>query len=475
MQRWTRLIGLLGGALLSLSCGSSSDSPSPEPEINYVLTARPLTSEACEAGAHFAEPLRVAVRTAGDAPELGVGVPVNFTVVSGNTVLDSSVARSNAEGDALMTLTCATIAGGSTNHVRASVEAANPAEWVFATVGVAPAMLRLQGRDPLMWDSVVFTPAQARLIRIEGIGLDQYGNDIAPEQAVSWSLSGGGSIVSATTEFRSAGSDCNTSPFLVLPRPETCISNQWSLASTLGQQVLNANSVRFPQAIGRFHVRVLPGPLHYTQTPAGPTPVTSLTVATTSTPFQLLVTDGSGQPIPRFRVQFFWYASDLQCGGKVNPLVAGDSIYCGRIVYTDNAGTAGVTLTAGTRAGPFGLKARLNDALEGEVQWYLSIVPDVPTRLRVVTGDQQVGTTGQPLAIALTVVAEDQYLNQVPDRVVTWSVTTGGGTLGSASSTTDGFGRASTTWTLGNTVGNQTVTAAIGAVTVVFTANAVAP
>lgn len=425
------------------------------------------------AGAHFAEPLKVAVRTGGDAPELGVGVPVQFSVVSGDAVLDSAVARSDAAGDAYMTLTCATLAGYN-NYIRASVEGSQ-VEWIFRVASVAPSMLQLQGRDPLMWDSVVFTPAQVRLLPIEGIGLDQYGNSIDPEEVVAWSLSGGGSLVAAETQFKRAGFDCNTSPFSLSPNPETCITNQWSLASSLGLQVLQATSLRVPQTTTRFRVRVVPGPLHYIQTPPGPVPLTNLTAGTTSGPFQLQVVDGNSQPIPRIRAQFTWMTSDGRCGGRVNAIGAGDSIRCGRVTYTDGTGTAVVTLSAGTHAEAFDLKARLNDALGSEERWSVWVVADAPTRLRAVVGDQQVGTTGQPLAVPLTVVAEDQFNNQVPDRLVSWSVTSGGGSLGAASSTTNGLGRATAEWTLGPALGNQTVTAAIGAVTVVFTATAVAP
>jgi plastocyanin len=76
------------------------------------------------------------------------------------------------------------------------------------------------------------------------------------------------------------------------------------------------------------------------------------------------------------------------------------------------------------------------------------------------SGDGQTGTAGTALANPLAVVVSR---DGVPEEgvAVSWSVLTGGGTLGGASSSTNGQGIATMPWTLGTTAGDQTVRATV--------------
>jgi plastocyanin len=75
-----------------------------------------------------------------------------------------------------------------------------------------------------------------------------------------------------------------------------------------------------------------------------------------------------------------------------------------------------------------------------------------------VSGGGQTADVGEELANPL-VVRITQDGAALSGRTVTWSVTAGGGSVDPTSSTTDGSGNASTTWTLGPSEGANTVQA----------------
>jgi alpha-tubulin suppressor-like RCC1 family protein len=103
---------------------------------------------------------------------------------------------------------------------------------------------------------------------------------------------------------------------------------------------------------------------------------------------------------------------------------------------------------------------------------------DSPTRVPVATelekagGDVQEGVVARALTTPLSVRVLDDRGDPMPDVAVSWTVTSGGGSL-QASNTTNVRGVAEAIWTLGTTVGEQTVRAAAdGAGAVSFTATA---
>lgn len=77
------------------------------------------------------------------------------------------------------------------------------------------------------------------------------------------------------------------------------------------------------------------------------------------------------------------------------------------------------------------------------------------------TTDAQTATVGQQTASALSVVVKDQNGNVISDVPVTWTVVSGGGSVGSATSKTDNNGMATTTFTVGTTAGNNVVSATL--------------
>lgn len=82
----------------------------------------------------------------------------------------------------------------------------------------------------------------------------------------------------------------------------------------------------------------------------------------------------------------------------------------------------------------------------------------VGVNAQIIAGDQQSAVGGQFLPIPLQVLVTDQLGKPLSGQSVTYTVTSGGGSLSSGgNATTDSRGIAAVSWTLGSTVGLQTV------------------
>ena len=94
-------------------------------------------------------------------------------------------------------------------------------------------------------------------------------------------------------------------------------------------------------------------------------------------------------------------------------------------------------------------------------------------RLEMVDGDQQVGRPGARLPKALVVRLVDEADQPIPDRLVAWVVSAGGGGVRPVADSTDSGGIAAAEWTLGSEIGTHTVEAVVSRVGLVtFTATA---
>lgn len=86
----------------------------------------------------------------------------------------------------------------------------------------------------------------------------------------------------------------------------------------------------------------------------------------------------------------------------------------------------------------------------------------VATNITVNAGsDAQSGTVGQPLINPISVRVTDQNGNAMANTPVTWTVETGGGSVASATTSTDGNGNTSVVWTLGTAAGANTLKASL--------------
>ena len=123
--------------------------------------------------------------------------------------------------------------------------------------------------------------------------------------------------------------------------------------------------------------------------------------------------------------------------------VAGVATFSG--LSLDKSGT-GYTLVASTSGLTSATSAGFN------------ITAGAATTLVLVSGGGQSAAPDSLLPLPIVVKVSDSLGNGVSGRTVTFAVGTGGGSVGTASATTDATGSASTTWTLGSTAGAQTLT-----------------
>jgi hypothetical protein len=105
-------------------------------------------------------------------------------------------------------------------------------------------------------------------------------------------------------------------------------------------------------------------------------------------------------------------------------------------------------------------------------------VRQVASALVRLDGDAQFGAMGTALPGPISVRVADRHGDGVAGVTVSMSVTSGGGTVASASIVTSGSGEAQTTWTLGPTEGEQTMSVTAPGLTgspLLFTATATSP
>ena len=93
--------------------------------------------------------------------------------------------------------------------------------------------------------------------------------------------------------------------------------------------------------------------------------------------------------------------------------------------------------------------------------WDTQLLLPRPRTLAKISGNEQQAEPGAQLTEPFVVSVLDQYGDPFPGAEVTFSVTAGGGALSETTVTTDANGRASTTLTLGNEPGRNTVVARV--------------
>lgn len=135
------------------------------------------------------------------------------------------------------------------------------------------------------------------------------------------------------------------------------------------------------------------------------------------------------------------------------------------------AGVSSTGLITGTLKGPATITAHANGST-GQVD--VTVVPGAPASVVIYSGNGQTAAKGTVLADPLCTNVLDAAGNLIIGTTVTYTVLTGGGTIGSPTSpATDANGVAiSGLWTLGPNAGQQSVKASISVGSVTFTANA---
>ncbi|HSJ15536.1 MAG TPA: LpqB family beta-propeller domain-containing protein [Longimicrobiales bacterium] len=169
--------------------------------------------------------------------------------------------------------------------------------------------------------------------------------------------------------------------------------------------------------------------------------------------------DGDGRPVQGVVISFV----PANGAGVISHAVA----------TTDADGIATVgRWTLGPKAGTQRLTVRFADGRAGVVFTAAAQAGPI-SRLTPFAGNDQVTRPGERLLRPLVVMAEDAFGNPVADPPVTFVVTSGDGSIGSAVTPTSVEGTAASgRWTLGSGLGTQQARAESGATQVTFSATA---
>lgn len=171
----------------------------------------------------------------------------------------------------------------------------------------------------------------------------------------------------------------------------------------------------------------------------------------------VVLEDNGGMPVPNYPLTW-----QVAFGGGTLTPAGSNTDANGRLAAHWVLGGPRGTQTATVTAGP-GIAANFS----------ANAVPLVPDHVVILGGNGQPGSVGQPLEAPLTVQVLDANDQPVPDVRVAWSIVSGGGTVTPEIGNTGLDGKSSAAWTLGATVGAQTLTATAGSLAALtFTATA---
>jgi hypothetical protein len=166
-------------------------------------------------------------------------------------------------------------------------------------------------------------------------------------------------------------------------------------------------------------------------------------------PLVVKAVDGAGAPIADLPVAFTVANGDP--GGRLDPDTA----------FTNAQGEASAVWILGTTPGERAADARVaitGDSSQG-VTFHATGVAASPDTLRAVSPLVQPGRRNEPAANQPVVAAVDRFGNPVGGVAIRWEVSAGGGALTDSVTSTEADGTASVSWTLGDQIGVQKVTA----------------
>lgn len=397
-------------------------------------------------------------------------ITVHWAIATGGGALSAATSTTGTNGQATIGWTLGAAAGQQS--VSATVGTLNTTFTATAFGGTPPPpeapgrpLFVVQAAETYL-DSVLVYTGFSQVIRPMGAWKDAFGNPVPVGTAIRWSVSGGGSLASAQSTVQQANVGGPDGCYPPESGFDTCFVNSWTVGPTAvpGMQTVTATAVNDSTLFGRAHLRVLKGPFQITAN----APDTQSIAPRGTQRFSVRIVDGNGQPISRalFRVR-----PHGACGGVFLAVSDGAGYGCGGAnVFTDDNGTATLDFVADTVAGTYEFNWSLNSINGGASRQYVAITGGAPATLQKTGGDGQAGTAGFPLGLPLRVKVLDGFNNPVAGLTVQWTVASGGGIIGAASSVTNASGEATVTWTLGPTIGAQTVKATVGALSITFSA-----
>ena len=414
-----------------------------EQAIPQTLTKVSGDGQGGQAGAQLAKPFVVSVLDQDGSPF--AGAVVSFSVTAGGGTLSATTVTTDANGRARSTLTLGSDPGANT---------------VVATVA---------GLGMVTFTATVVVQTAHSLTKVSGDGqegpastqlaapfvvsvLDQDGSALAGVD-VTFAVSAGGGTLSAVSATTNADGHAATTLTLGSD-PGT---------NTVEAAVDGIEVVTFTATITEQTSHSLTKVSGDNQ--EGPAS------AQLAAPFVVSVLDQDGSALAGVDVTFAVSAGGgmLSATTDTNPCTVVSST-SSATATTDANGRARIRLTLGSDLGTNTVEATVEGL--GPVTFTATAAEQAtPHSLTKVCGDDQEGTAGALLAEPFVVSVVDEDGAAMAGVNVSFTVTAGGGTLSSATATTNANGRARTWLTLGSELGTNTVEATVeGLEPVTFTA-----
>jgi adhesin/invasin len=367
----------------------------------------------------------VKVTDAGGNPVAGVGV--TFAVASGGGSVTGANRTTNMAGIATVgSWTLGTLVG--TNTLTATSAGLNGSPVTFTasgTVGAAATIAINTGNDQ---SSVVGTAVPVDpSVKVTDAG----GNPVAGVSVTFAIASGGGSLTGANQTTNAAG---------------IATVGSWTLGSVAGSNTLSAASSGLSGSPVVFAATGTVGPPTDIALNAGDN---QSAVAGTVVPADpsVKVTDGGGNPVAGVSVTF--------------AIASGGGSLSGANQTTNAAGIATVgSWTLGALVGTNTLTASSGGLNGSPVTFTATGTVGAAATIAINSGNDQSSVVGTAVPVDPSVKVADAGGNPVANVTVSFAVTSGGGSITGGNQTTNAGGIATVgSWTLGTTVGSNTLRA----------------
>ena len=401
-------------------------------EAKTVLRPRKLEkvsgdNQSGSTGVALARPFVVEVRDTSGNP--ASGVTVNFTVTGGGGSLNPETTRTNSRGQASSRLTLGDNPG--TNRVTVKVDGVSQTVIFSAEAILAPPP---PGLRIISGDGQVGAPGQTLEPFIVEVR-DQNGQPVSGFFVTF--IHDDGSLSTILDVTGSNG------------RAETTLT----LGSDTGTTTVTVHAGR---ASVTFKVTVTLSPTSLVKVSGDNQ--TGHTGAALAHPFVIEVRDTNGDPVVGATVTF----TVTRGGGSVNPETR----------RTNRRGRASTRLTLGANPGTNAVRVSVDGLSQTRAFRAQATLPPPPPVLLKISGDGQIGVSGQTLE-PFVVEVRDQNGDPIAGVFVVFLHDDG--LLDNVLGVTDADGRAETTLTLGSGAGTTTVTAAVRRVSVTFEARVIFP
>ena len=371
------------------------------------------------------------------------GAAITFAVSQGGGRISGPAQLTRGDGIATVGgWTLGTVSGA--NALTATLAGLTPVTFTATGLaGAATQIVQLAGDGQSAIVNTILPTAAAVIVR------DQFNNPVPGVPVVFAPASGGGSVTGGSAVTDTAGA---------------ARVGSWKLGTLVGQNALTATAsgltgspVLFTASGSRdVAAQLLRVSIDTQMATAG---------QAVSTPPAVRVVDQYGNPIPGAPVTFALTGTLL---GSLTPSSA----------TTDSLGVARVaSWTLATVAGLNTLDATAPGLAGSPMTFSATGIVTTATSMVLSAGNGQSGVVGTALATADSVAVKNAVSLPVQGVPVHWAVGSAGGLMNPATSLTDVNGIASSTHTLGPTVGTQTATASVSGLAgspVTFTATALA-